>query len=466
MLEHFLTYLTHHCRVEPGDSGIVGVSGGADSTALVLLLEAAATRLGLHLTVVAVDHGLRPGSRGEAAAVGDLCAALRLPFRLVAVDVRRRAADDRRCLEEAARLERHEALERERRRAGAAWIALGHTRADQAETALQRLRRGAGLDGLASMAARRDRIIRPLLWAGRDEVRQYLRERGVGWAEDPTNADSRFERSRLRAELLPRIDERVVVELASEAATVRARLGEGEAAWIERHVRILPGAVVIDAAALRGLPEPIAARLVRRAAQLAAPGEPQPLGRRATAALVELGLGRGGRELDLPGLTARRVGGAGGASERLVIGAPVEPPPLEVVRVTGPGTYRLASLRVTAVVGTERPRSPIWGVVQGEGPFEIRRRMPGDRLAPDRKKVKRVLQKVGVGPHLRDWVPIVVRTSMVVWTAVEPWREGPGTLVSFQLDRSHPLRGWAGAERPLVRRDDPFSRLTARFGCP
>jgi tRNA(Ile)-lysidine synthase len=439
LLEHFLTYLTSGCRVEPGEVGIVGVSGGADSTALALLAAEAASRLRLRLTVISVDHGLRPESAAEAEAVGELCRRLGLAFRAVAVDARRRASEGRHCLEEAARLERLEALETARRLAGADWVALGHTRTDQAETVLQRLRRGTGIDGLACMAPRRDRLIRPLLWAGRGEVREYLRSLGVGWCEDPTNLDPRFERSRVRAQLLPRIEESVAAELAVEAAKLGAVLARGEAAWIESHARALPRALLLTGDALASLSAPVAARIVRRAAHAVGDGV-APLSRSSTRALADLGRGPGGRELHLPRRTAWRLGGKGAG---LVIGVPAGAPPRATLTIDGPGRYRAAPLRMTVVVGSDRPRSPIWGVVQGDEPFEVRLRMPGDRLATDGKKVKRLLQRIGVELHLRNWVPLVVRNSMVLWTAARPSRIGPGSIVSFQLDPGHPLRSWA-----------------------
>ena len=173
----------------------IALSGGGDSMAL---LHLAAAWGGARLQAATIDHGLRPDSAQEAAAAGRVAAALGVPH--VALHWQDRGTGN---LMEAAREARLRLLGCWARDTGLDAVLLGHTRDDVAETLLMRLNRGAGLDGLAMMAERREvdgtAFLRPLLKLGRDELRDWLRARGIGWTDDPTNTDMRFDRARIRA---------------------------------------------------------------------------------------------------------------------------------------------------------------------------------------------------------------------------------------------------------------------------
>lgn len=179
----------------------VAVSGGSDSTALLLLVRAWALEAGRPVHAVTIDHGLRPESRVEAQAVAALAARCG-----VAHDVLQwQGCAGRGNLQDAAR-EGRRALMRDWAEArGIAGIALGHTQDDQAETVLMRLARGSGVDGLSAMRPIRteDGLVwlRPLLGLARADLRAWLAAEGVAWTEDPSNDDRRFLRVRARAAL-------------------------------------------------------------------------------------------------------------------------------------------------------------------------------------------------------------------------------------------------------------------------
>jgi tRNA(Ile)-lysidine synthase len=183
--------------------GVVAVSGGADSVALLRAL--AEFYPPDQLVVAHLNHQLRgPDSNADAAFVAGLLPAL--PHRTEDADVRRAAEGEN--LEATARELRYGFLTRVARSVGADWVATGHTLDDQAETVLHRLIRGSGLRGLRGIAARRElvpgvRLIRPLLTVSREDVIAYLRAIGQPWREDATNADPAFTRNRIRHELLP-----------------------------------------------------------------------------------------------------------------------------------------------------------------------------------------------------------------------------------------------------------------------
>lgn len=191
-----------------GDLVVCGCSGGPDSTAMLHALALLRGRLGHELVGVGVDHGLRPEAPAELKLASDVAGRLGLPFEVVKVEL---AAGPN--LQARARHERHRALQSVALRVGAIAVALGHTADDRAETLLMRLLRGAGPRGLAVMPARAPSpvggvdLVRPLVLARRAAVRLHLERHGLASADDPTNLESRFLRTRVRHELLPLLED-------------------------------------------------------------------------------------------------------------------------------------------------------------------------------------------------------------------------------------------------------------------
>ncbi len=179
--------------------GVVAVSGGADSGALLHALAADRP------TVAHLNHRLRGAdSDADAAFVASLHPSL--PHSIEAIDVAAVAAGDN--LEGTARRVRYDFLARVARQVGATWVATAHTLDDQAETVLHRLLRGTGLRGLRGIAAVRELVpgillVRPMLRVSRADVIAYLTAAGHPWREDATNRDLAFTRNRIRHDLLP-----------------------------------------------------------------------------------------------------------------------------------------------------------------------------------------------------------------------------------------------------------------------
>lgn len=174
----------------------LAVSGGGDSTALMHLVAAWAR--GRRIMVATVDHGLRPESADEARQVGRAARALGLPHASLLWQRETEAGN----LMASARDARLRLLSGWAQRNDLCAVLLGHTADDLAETLLMRLARGSGIDGLASMAEWRDafgtRWLRPLLGTGRQELRDWLTGRGIGWMDDPSNENEDFDRVRIR----------------------------------------------------------------------------------------------------------------------------------------------------------------------------------------------------------------------------------------------------------------------------
>jgi tRNA(Ile)-lysidine synthase len=239
----------------------VALSGGGDSTALLHLCLAA----GIRVEAVTVDHRLRPDSAREAAGVAAVCAGLGVPH---AVRVWEHGAVAGNLMD-AARQARMALIRDWAGARGIAHVALGHTRDDQAETLLMGLARSAGLPGLSGMRARWRAggvtFHRPLLAAGRAELRDWLSAQGLAWVEDPTNADARFARTRARqalAALAPLgIRAEGLARVAEQLAEAQAALSHLVQAAAGRHLRAEAGALQV-APALWQEPEEVQRQLV------------------------------------------------------------------------------------------------------------------------------------------------------------------------------------------------------------
>jgi tRNA(Ile)-lysidine synthetase-like protein len=178
---------------------LIACSGGPDSLALLDTMLRLAPPRGWQLAVAHVDHGIRPGSDGEADLVEN--AAQSTPMHRLRVVV-----DPGASLQERARRARITALRACAADIGAAVIAFGHTADDQAETVLMRALTSATPRGLRAMAEREGYAARPLLRVWRDQTRAYCSALGLRVVDDPSNNDPRFLRSRIRHELLPSLE--------------------------------------------------------------------------------------------------------------------------------------------------------------------------------------------------------------------------------------------------------------------
>jgi tRNA(Ile)-lysidine synthase len=215
----------------------VAFSGGLDSTVLFHLLAQLAPGLGFKLSVVHVHHGISPNADAWAAHCERFARSLDVPIDIRRVDVECQSADG---LEAAARRARHAVFAS----LDCDWIALAHHRGDQAETVLHRLMRGSGVHGASGMrsidASRR--LLRPLLDESRESLLAWAQEHALSWIEDESNADTRFTRNFLRAEVLPLLKTRqagIEVNLAraaslfAESATLLDELAAEDAGRVQ-----------------------------------------------------------------------------------------------------------------------------------------------------------------------------------------------------------------------------------------
>jgi tRNA(Ile)-lysidine synthase len=254
---------------DPAQPVVAAVSGGADSTALLVL----AVEAGCDVTAVHVDHGLRTGSAAEADHVAALAARLGVPFRAERVDI---AAGPN--LEARARDARRAVLGPE--------AMTGHTADDRAETVLLQLIRGAGTSGLASI---RPGPAKPILALRRSETERLCADRGLAVVVDPSNLDPAFRRNRVRGEVLPLLDDVAGRDTAALLARAAALLDEDDRFLDDLAAALDP----TDARALAAAPAVLARRAVRSWLVASAPPYPPDLATVERVLQVARGAARG-----------------------------------------------------------------------------------------------------------------------------------------------------------------------------
>ena len=235
-----------------GETIVVAVSGGADSTALLLALEELKNynKLYTGICVAHLDHRLRKSSSKDAKWVADLSAKLGFKSVIGRAKVLDDVEETNENLEQAARKARYAFLERTAKRVSANYVLTGHTMDDQAETVLLRLMRGSASLGLGGMEPVRPlaknssiKLVRPLLWARRTETEAYCRFRKIQFLSDEMNDDLSFARVQVRKQLLPLMQSfnNRIVEAISRTAT---QLREDSAVLVNNSDALLQRAAV------------------------------------------------------------------------------------------------------------------------------------------------------------------------------------------------------------------------------
>jgi tRNA(Ile)-lysidine synthase len=276
--------LREECGVERGSRVLLALSGGGDSMALLHVLALLGKKQGFALFAHGVDHGLRAEASAELDRAQAQCEALGVPF-----SRSRLSLSDGGNLQARAREARRAALTSAAECLSAELIATAHHADDRAETVLLRLLRGSGPRGLAVLSPRSGPWIRPLCRARKADILRHLARHGLGFAEDPSNQQRRFLRTRVRTELLPLL-EQLSPQIVSHLCALADALGEGGQADAD----------------LGALTDEHGVALLLNRAQRQLVGRARAFGQRS--ARVSLG---GGRELSLDSATLQPVLTAG-----------------------------------------------------------------------------------------------------------------------------------------------------------
>jgi len=415
----------------PGDTLVIALSGGADSSALLDLL----TKLpdyNLNLIVAHLNHCLRGV---ESDADQEFCRVVAsryaIPFESRRIDVKGMASDLRLNLEDAGRRARIAFLDETRVKYGAAAVVVAHHADDQAETVLMRLLRGSGMTGLSGMAHRNARgYVRPLLDISRSEIERYLRSCGLEWREDASNSDTIYLRNRIRHQLLPLLEEYNPAIRSCLAATASLLSGD-EALLDELTVRAYAesflsgeGREVCSVAQLRTLAPALRRRVLRHAFKQLT-GTLVGVSQCHSDALIEMiDSARPNSRLALPhGVAAERE------YDRLVLmhADEVASDADFALQITGPGSYQLpcgASLTVavtSAATFSTDSGSVCFDLDKVPFPWSVRTFRHGDRITPfgmhGRKKVKDIFIDRKIPPSERRRVPLLFCSDDLIWIA-------------------------------------------------
>lgn len=399
----------------PGGRLLCALSGGADSMALLTVLEELAGAVPFTLLAAHYNHGLRgEEANRDEAFVKTWCAARGIPLTVGRGDVAERARALGQGVEETARQLRYAFLEEAADALGADRIATAHNAEDNVETILLHLTRGAGLDGLLGIPPRRGRLIRPLLTQSRADIEAYLSQEGIPHVEDSSNGDLTYARNRLRRQVLPvlrSINPNLAATVAGALPSLRADRAvlEAQASKLTQRARRLGSSLRLPTAPLIQAPEPIALRALKLL--LAQAGQPQISAAHLSGALA---LARGENPsavLSLPGgLILHRIYGE-------LVFSREDPQPAFRPTPLPPGQTILPagtdwSLRWEEAICPESPVSAagVYYLAPGLPPVTARPRRQGDILRlPGRreKSLKKWCIDEKIPRLLRDRLPVL-----------------------------------------------------------
>jgi len=489
--QRVLETVGRYSMIRPGSRIGIGVSGGADSVAMLRIFAGLRELLGITVHALHFNHQLRGAEADEDERfVKALAQKFNLAFECARGDVGREARLHGRNLEDTARRMRYEFFASVAEARSLDRVAVAHTANDQAETVLSHLLRGTGVAGLAGIYPVAGLIVRPLLDLGREELRAFLSDMGQSWREDATNLDTMRMRARIRHELIP-----VLVRDFEPAAVTRlARLAkharEDENFWAsleDERIEVLTvrdpsGAISISTldllAPLRFLfpaesgargestmsLEPTLAltrRLVRRIfAELR--GSRRQLTSRHVDAVIDLAAkSQSGAKADLPGVCVERIfdwlrftnvlAERAGAQEdgktrenrdfAYAISRPVSREPISIV-VTE--IHRRFQLKIVDWPSAQRDTVVGRGALdfdRVQWPLVLRNWRPGDSYRPHGsrrvRKLKRLLLDSRVPRNARGGWPVLTSEGQVIWAYGYPAAEGlvaqPGTQIGLVI---------------------------------
>lgn len=417
-----------HGLIQPGDGVVVAVSGGADSVVLLhcLLRLRAEFSLGLH--VAHFDHHMREGSERDALFVQELAAAWNVA---ATTESWVRKARQGRSLQAEARRARYRFLEGVASQVGATKIAMGHHRDDQAETVLLHLLRGSGLRGLRGMlAAKENRLIRPLLAVGREEIEGYAKAHQLSFVEDPSNRHLRYLRNRIRWHLLPLLQREYNPSIGKTLARMAAFLAEDEA-YLEGVaceasgplLDLQKGRICMRISSLQRLAPAIRRRILERAVRTVSP-EAYVTAAHLAAVQRLIALG------SLSAVTLPQHQWAWRSGGLLFMGTRQQTgqfPMRQTLRVPGETVLHGWGMRLEATILSRsmadssrgRADQALLDWKQVLPPIEVRSWRPGDRLRPWGLRGSKKLQDLFVDAKIpredREKIPVVTDQKGILW---------------------------------------------------
>ena len=419
------------------DRVLIGVSGGADSVCLALVLK----ELGVDIGLAHLNHGLRGAeSDADEEFTRELAGKLGVEFFAKAVSLLRPSPGaslrplpgGEANLEAAGREARKRFFGEIAHRHGFTKIALAHTRNDRAETFLLNLLRGAGSDGLTSMEPVSGQVIRPLIERGREEIEAYLKEQNQNWRTDSTNLDLAFARNRLRHVVIPELAAKFNPNLRDTLARTAEILDAEDAwmrvlteQWLEQNGTAEGDGFSIPVAELESLPLGLIRRLLRAALRRAGSILRDVSFEQIEAVRGLLNPGKSGKTIEIPGrfrvvrefdriVFRSETGAPASYNYELKIPGEVHIPELGKV-------FRAEIIETEANDGRDQR---VFVDAESIGPYvRIRNWNPGDYYRPvglPGGKLKKLFQRARIPRGHRTGWPVIVADSTIVWVASFP----------------------------------------------
>jgi len=423
-----------------GDSIVIGLSGGADSVALLHALISLQSQLQISkIFAVHINHGLR----GEFAAndekfAQDICNNLQIPIKIYHANVRGLAKKESLTIEEAGRKLRYIHLRDACTAFGATKIATGHHQNDNVETVIMNLARGSGLRGLCGIPPTNGNIIRPLLDVPRLEIEKYLSENNISYITDGSNFSQEYARNRIRHAVLPSLEAatnpQVAQTVAKNIANLRTDEEYLESVAQKAYLKCAEGTtthISLNAKKLSTLPQAISTRVIRKA--ITALCHQNSFINTSTitstitsthiTSVLHLAHLQPGKEIHLPGLIAHRE------HSKITITTSAKTTKLKDYLLPIPGTVHIPELQMTITLSkTQQKSNPHYtksfecGMVS-EALF-LRTRRSGDKITlqssdplskPFTKKLSDYFADTKTPKHKRDTIPLIAHGSDILW---------------------------------------------------
>jgi tRNA(Ile)-lysidine synthase len=420
-----------YAMLSPGELVLAAVSGGADSTALLLCLHRLSDEFSISIAVAHLNHRIR-GAEGDADQefVRQLSLKLSLPFFPEVIEIKKQAAETKENLEQFARRARYAFLRKTASMLNAQKIAVGHNLNDQAETVLFRLLRGSGIQGLSAIhPIVGGVVIRPLLNCTRAAIIEYLNHKGASYREDSTNKDPGFTRNRIRQELLPFLEKNYNPRLVQTLGRT-AGLARGAWSFIESEAK--SAFETIHAITDEGISLPVAEiakfhpelqKQILRCALKSCLGSLHNITSQHINSILSLcGKKQSGTRVALPGgsMAIRQFGNLSMLKGKFW----ASPEFKYSLNIPGecfiPDIKAVFSARVLPMaperLKEKSPGKAFLDMAAMPPILTIRSRVPGDRYGgPGHRKVKKMLIDGKIPLVQRPFLPMVVAGNSVVW---------------------------------------------------
>lgn len=414
------------------DTVIVGVSGGADSVALLLVLDELRRKRGYLLRAVHINHGIRgTEAKEDEDYVRRLCEKRHIPLECVHADVLTYAKGNKLSEEEAGRLIRREAFERNLKVYGGTKIALAHHQEDNAETFFLNLARGSKLKGLGGIYPVNGNYIRPFLCVERKEIEEYLNKKNVSYCMDKTNMEDTYMRNRIRHHVIPYFRENINAQTVAHMNDTMEYLREVQAFLECEEENAYRNCVsqgdqgyLIEQESFCKLPELLKNMLVKKVIVCAAQKE-KDIGKVHVQKVTALMGQQTGRKLNLPyNLVARRT------YEGVVLSKESKSENAKVLEISLKDgmTWAYGGMQFVCKV-FPKPEGE-WRVPKKtftkwfdydiiKQNVSVRTRQPGDRIVIDReghaKKLKSFYVDEKISSELRESIPVLAVEHEILW---------------------------------------------------